>query len=77
MRDADTSDGKALTQTVDDGQQRGDVGRIARPHLRADRPPGAIDNQRQDHLAKIGPVILGIAMLAERLATFSVGSSCP
>src|ERR1019366_7352684 len=42
--DADTSDGKAVTQTVDDGQQRGDVGRIAQPHLRADRPPGAIDN---------------------------------
>ena len=46
-------------ETVDDGQQRGDVGRIARPHLRADRPPGAIDDQRQDHLLQIGSVILG------------------
>src|ERR1019366_1849400 len=30
------------------------------------------DNQRQDHLAKIGPVVLGIAMLAECLAAFAV-----
>src|SRR5208282_1362907 len=32
----------------------------------------AINDQRQDHLAKIRPPVLGIAMLAERLAALAI-----
>jgi len=70
--DADAADGEASLQTVDCRQQGCDIGGIAQPHLGADRPSRPIDDQRQDHLLQIGSVILGIAMLAQRLAAFAI-----
>ena len=40
---------------------KGDVSRVARPHLRADRPPVTADDYREDHLPPIGPVVLAVA----------------
>jgi len=70
--DADPADGKALPQAVDHRQQRRHVGGVPRPHLGADRPPVAVDDEAEDHLLQIGAIVLGIAMLAERLAAFAV-----
>ena len=50
------------------GIRGGDVGGVARPHLRAHRPAIAVDHHRQDHLTKIGPMILAVAVTAQRLA---------
>src|SRR6516164_11712214 len=33
----------------------GDIGRIARPHLGADRPAGAVHHQTEDHLQAASP----------------------
>jgi hypothetical protein len=39
--------------------------------LAADRTAGAVDDEAEDHLFQIRPVVLGIAVLAERLAAFA------
>ena len=70
--DADPADGKAPLQAIDDRQQRRHVGGIARPHLGADRPAVAVDDEAEDHLLQIGPIVLGIAVLAQRLAALAV-----
>ena len=57
-----------MAQTVDDGEEDADVGGVARPHLRADRPALGIDHHADDHLHQIGPVVLRVAALAEGLA---------
>jgi hypothetical protein len=31
---------------------------VIRPHLGADRPPGAVHHQTEDHLLQVGPQIL-------------------
>ena len=54
------------------GKQRRHVGGIARPHLGANRPAVAVDDEAEDHLLQIGPIVLGIAVLAQRLAALAV-----
>ncbi len=56
------SDMKALAQTVDDRQQHGGIGGVARQHLGANRPALAIDDHGQDHLLQVRPMILRMAM---------------
>ena len=56
--DADPADGKALPQAVDHRQERRHVGGIARPHLGADRPAVAVDDEAEDHLLEIGAIVL-------------------
>ena len=70
--DADPADGKAPLQAIDDRQQRRHVGGIARPHLGADRPAVAVDDEAKDHLLQIGPKVLGIAVFAQWLAALAV-----
>ena len=70
--DADPADGKALPQAVDDRQEPRHVGGIARPHLGADRPAFAIDDEAEDHLLEVGAIVLGVAVLAERFAALAV-----
>ena len=53
---------------VDDRQQPGDIGGIARPHLRTDRTAVAVEQLGNEHLAKIGPVVLRVAVPAEAIA---------
>ena len=60
-------DVKAPAQPIDHRDQRCHVGGIARPHLRADRPPVTIDQDREDHLPQIRPMVLAVAVLAQRL----------
>ena len=43
------------------------VSAIAGPRLRAYRPAITVQEHGEDHLAQVWPMILGIAMLAERL----------
>ena len=65
---AHAGDGEAPAEPVDDRDEGGNIGGVARPHLRAHRPAIAVDHYRQDHLAKIGPVILAVAVTAQPLA---------
>ena len=50
------------------GIRRRDVGGVAGPHLRADRPAVAVDQHGEDHLPQVGPMVLAVAVLAQRLA---------
>ena len=71
---------KRGAQPVDHRDKRGDVGGVARPHLRTDRPPLLIDDDADDHLVQLRPVVLGMAALTERFAALTVeiqASSCP
>jgi hypothetical protein len=66
--DADPADMKALAQTVDDRQQHGGIGGVARQHLGADRPTIAVDDDGQDRLLQVGAMVLGVAISPEPLA---------
>ena len=59
---------EASAQPVDHGDQRRHVGGVAGPHLRAHRPPGAVNQDRKDHLPQIRSMILAIAVPTQRLA---------
>ena len=65
---AHTRDVEALAQPVDHRDQRRHVGGVARPHLRAHRPPIAIEQHGEDHLPQVRTMILAVAVLAQRLA---------
>jgi hypothetical protein len=54
-------------QPVDHRDQRRHVGSIARPHLRADWPPIAVNEHRKDHLPQIRSMVLAVAVLPQRL----------
>ena len=64
---ADPADSEALTQPVDHRDERGDVGGVARPHLRTYRSAVLVHDDADDHLLLMRPVILRMAALAERL----------
>ena len=70
--DADPADMEALAQTVDNRQQHRDVGGVARQHLGADWPPLAIDDDGQDHLLQIRPMVLRVAVSPQALAARAV-----
>jgi hypothetical protein len=59
---------EALAQPVDHRDQRRHIGAVPRPHLRAYRPPVAVNEHRKDHLPQIPSVILAVAVVAQRLA---------
>jgi hypothetical protein len=63
---AHVGDAEAGAQAIDHGQERVRVGRIAGPDLRADRAACLIQHHADDHLAQVGPVILGLAVTAAR-----------
>ena len=42
------------------------------PHLGADRPAVAVDDEPEDHLLEFGAIVLGIAVLAQPLAALAV-----
>jgi len=69
---ADAADMEARAQAVDHRRRRRDVGGIAGPHFRADRPSVAVNDEAEDHLVEVGPIIFGIAALPEALAAFAV-----
>lgn len=66
--DAHPADAKALAQPVDHRQQHGDVGGVPRQHLGAERPAVAVEDDGQHHLLEVRPMVLGMAVGAQRLA---------
>jgi hypothetical protein len=70
--DAHPADMKALAQTVDHRQQHSGIGSVAGQHLGADRPALAVDDDRQDHLLQIRPVVLRVAISPEARAAGAV-----
>src|SRR5215469_9291350 len=70
--DAPPADMKALAQTVDDRHQHPRVGGVAGQHLGANRPALAVDDNGEDHLLQVWPVILRMAMSAKTLAASAV-----
>ena len=59
---------KRLRRRSITGTSTADIGGVAGPHLRADRPAVGVDHHAQDHLHQVRPVILGIAPLAQARA---------
>src|ERR1019366_9201213 len=55
---ADPADSEALAQAVDHRDERGDVGYVARPHLRTYRSAVLVHDDADDHLVLMRPVIL-------------------
>ena len=70
--DADPADVKALAQTVDDRQQNGGIGGVARQHLGADRPAVAVNDDGQDHLLQVGAMVLGVAISSQTVAAGAI-----
>ena len=64
--DADPIEQEALAQPGDYRYQGCHVGGIARPHLAADRSPGFINDDAEDHLMQIRPRVFGMTVAAER-----------
>jgi len=64
--DTDPANREARAQPVDHRHEDADIGGIAGPHLRADRPTLRVDHHAQDHLHQVGPVILRIALRPDR-----------
>jgi len=60
----EAADAEPVAQPIDDGDQHGDVGGVARRHLGADRPAFGVDHHGEDHLGEVGPVVLGVASRA-------------
>ena len=58
---AHTRDVEALAQPVDHRDQRRYVGGVPRPHLRAHRPPVAIEQHGEDHLPQVRTMILDLS----------------
>jgi hypothetical protein len=63
---------EALAQPVDDRQQHGGIGGVARQHLGADRPALTVDDNGQDHLLQIRSMILGVAVSPQAVAAGAV-----
>jgi hypothetical protein len=70
--DANPADGKPCAQAVDHRQQRRDISSVSLAHLSADRPAVAVDDEAEDHLFQVRPVVLGIAALPQRFAALTV-----
>jgi len=67
--DADADDPEPLLQPVHYRDQRRHVRRVPRPHLAADRMPFAVQNHPHHHLLQVRPVVLAVAVLAQRLSS--------
>ena len=66
--DADAVDAEAALQAIDRRDEARHVGGVSGPHLRAHRPAVAVEQDGQDHLVEVRPVIFGEAAPPERLA---------
>ncbi len=66
--DAHLADAEAPPQAIDNRDQGGHVGGIARPQLAADRPAVAVEHGADHHLPLVRPMILTVAILPQTLA---------
>jgi hypothetical protein len=60
---------EALLHSLDNRHKSSDVGRVARPHLTANRPTLYVQGHAHDHLLEIGSVIFTVTALANGLST--------
>ena len=51
---------------------KSDVTSAVFPPRSVHRPPVAVDDEAEDHLLQVGAIVLGVAVLAERLAALAV-----
>lgn len=65
---ADPLDRETLLEPLGDRHQRLDVGRVARPHLAAQRPALLVGHDTDDALFAIPTVVLAVAVLSKCLA---------
>src|SRR5712692_660458 len=70
--DADLDQVEAAIQPVDNGNQRLDVGGIARPHFTAQRPAVTVEHGADDHLLEVRPVVFAMAVLAQLVAALTL-----
>src|SRR6266446_16387 len=63
---------EALPHSLDNRHKGSDVGRVARPHLAANRATLHIHCHAYHHLLEIGPVILIVTALTDRLSTLAL-----
>ena len=70
--DARAGDAEAGAQARDDGHEHLHVSRVARDHLGADRTPLGVDHHGQDHLGKLGPVVLGMTTPTQGVAACTI-----
>src|SRR5271166_426533 len=61
----DLSQPDTLSHALDYRYERFDIGRVTRPYLAADRLTLDVQGHADDHLVKIGPVILIVATLTD------------
>src|ERR1700758_5729081 len=57
-----------FSHALDYRYERSDIGCVARPHLATDRSALDVQGHADDHLVKIGPVILIVAPFTDRLS---------
>ncbi len=65
--DTEPANAEPIPNPLDDGNQRDDIRRIARPHLTAHGLAMVINDSANDHLVQIGTTVLTVALLSEGL----------
>ena len=70
--DADLGDAEPAAEPIDHRDERRHVGRVAGPQFTADRSPLTVEHGPDDHLLEVGPMVLAVAALADRLSAFSL-----
>ena len=70
--DANALDPEPTLESIHYGDQRLHVGRVAGPQLAANRSALSVQDRPHDHLMKIRPMILGVAVLAQSFPAFSL-----
>ena len=65
---SDFTEPEAFPHAFDNRHQGRDVGRVARPHLTANRATLHVHGHAYNHLLEIGSVILSVTALADRLS---------
>ena len=70
--DADLGDAEPATEPIHHRDERRDIGRVAGPQLTADGSPLFVEHGPDDHLLEVGPVVLAVATLTDRLSPLSL-----
>src|SRR5512139_550717 len=65
--DTEPANVEPIPNPLDDGNQRDDIRRIARPHLTAHGLAMVINDSANDHLVQIGTTVLTVALFSEGL----------
>ena len=66
--DTEPANVKPIPNPLDDGNQRGHIRCVARPHLTTDGFTRIVDDRPHNHLVEIRAVILAVSFLANRIS---------